>query len=133
MALGQLKQGPKTVEQIAFSLGIKGIDEATRILRKLEKDDFVIKEPSLQYSITHEGEEYIGYVNQRILDEKRLISIDQMAIATKKYNKRLLWATWCAGIVGGLLLLWQIWRWFYPQHKDFVHRNDVEKNASKKP
>jgi Na+/pantothenate symporter len=46
---------------------------------------------------------------------------------------RLVWATWFAFGAAILVFLWQIVLWYYPTHKDFVRRNEIEKLPPKKP
>ena len=93
--------------------------ELERSLKKLMDDGYIYTIDEDEYAISIKGYLFAGYEKTLLLENERLTSIGQMAIATKKYNTRLLWATWCAGIVAALLLLWQVWIWFYPTNKDY--------------
>ena len=99
--------------------------EIKLIVDKLIKDEYCVIDPNglhtKAFKVTFEGLVYIGYDNTRKLEEEKLTSIGQMAIATKKYNTRLLWATWCAGIAAFVLLLWQVWIWFYPVNANYPY------------
>ena len=94
-----------------------------RILEKLERDKFLF---SLEddngveyYSISFEGDLFIGYEKQQILDNEKVNRISQMETGEKEYRERLFWATLSAGIFAGLLLSWQVFLYLYPVHKDF--------------
>jgi hypothetical protein len=92
------------------------------IVEKLNRDNHIYKAGwTAAFQTTFEGNLFIGYDKQRQLDDERLTSIGQMASATKKYNTRLLWATWCAGIAAFLLLLWQIFVWINPVYASFPY------------
>jgi hypothetical protein len=111
-------------------------DDLDRIIIKLMGDNYIDQTrmddyTKDHYTATYDGILFHGYVKQRLLDNERLISINQMAIATKKYNTRLLWATCCAGIAAALLLLWQVVVWVYPKYDDFHNRNLPKKSIEK--
>jgi hypothetical protein len=102
------------------------INELTEILEKLERDKFIkrVKINSTgeyENTPTVEGRLFIGYEKTRLLEDERLTSIGQMAIATKKYNTRLLLATLLAGIAAFLLLLWQVFLWINPTYSNFPY------------
>lgn len=116
-SLGNIQTAVKEKFNVNYEL-----DELKIALRHAKTDGYIHSNESFTaYIITLKGFMFIGYVKQRQLDDERLTSIGQISIATKKYNTRLLWATWCAGIAAALLLLWQVWIWFYPVHKDYPY------------
>ena len=96
------------------------------VITKLIKDDYVKENVSKEfntvspltdknYFITFEGlvfHQQGGYANKIILDsenEKRIV----------RNEKWLLRGNWFAGIAAFLVLLWQIFLYFYPVHKDY--------------
>ncbi|HEY4325667.1 MAG TPA: hypothetical protein VGN20_16850 [Mucilaginibacter sp.] len=97
-------------------------DELKMIVRKLIKDGYVDEvrwEHVNVLKISFEGSIFIGYEKKQRLEDEKLTSISKGIIATKKYANQLLWATSCAGIAAALVLLWQVFLWFYPAHSDF--------------
>jgi hypothetical protein len=62
---------------------------------------------------------FIGYEKTRILQDEDIRTSQSNASQAKTYADRLLLATWCAGIAAVLLLLWQVWIWFYPIHANY--------------
>jgi hypothetical protein len=98
---------------------------------RIEVDDAIINYQTVKnidfYLLTLEGEifqlsgGYIKQIETTSKNENRRLS----------YDRRLIWGTWFAGIAAILVLLWQVWLWFYPLRKDFVHRNDIEKISQK--
>jgi len=98
--------------------------ELAEILEKLEKDGFIKRvftsnTNTFKNTPTVEGRFFIGYEKRRILDEDMISKISRKEIADDRYRDRLLYATWCAGIAAVLLLLWQVWIWFYPIHSNY--------------
>jgi len=94
------------------------------ILEKLERDKYIFRNTSKlpnYFNISFEGNLFIGYQKQRILDDEGIITAQNNASQAKIYANRLLWATWCAGIAAVLLLLWQVWVWFYPVHANYPY------------
>lgn len=95
-----------------------------RILEKLVRDQLVYPKETIggfNYSITIEGYLFIGYENTAVLKDKEIRSAKNSALEAKTYANRLLLATWFAGAGAILLLLWQVWIWFYPVHKDYPY------------
>lgn len=89
------------------------------IVNKLIKDEYVVRYESGQYALTFEGSLFIGYDKERILREEEVLRISYRGINDNNYKERLFWATLIAGIFAGLLLLWQVFLYFYPVHKDY--------------
>ncbi|MDB4922257.1 hypothetical protein [Mucilaginibacter sp.] len=90
------------------------------IIEKLQRDIHIFKVGyAYAFQITFEGNLFIGYDKQRILEDDRIIKISQTETHLKSYKTRLLWATWSAGIFAGLLLLWQIFVYLYPHQSDW--------------
>jgi hypothetical protein len=86
--------------------------------KKLKDDKFIEEDPNaggkIIYRATIVGSMFIGYEKQQVIDnsnEKRLA----------ENMKWLLWGTWFAGILAALLLLWQVFVYFYPVHKDYPY------------
>jgi hypothetical protein len=91
------------------------------ILEKLERDKYIHLHNQKGYITTFEGYVFIGYVNDKKLNEERILSLSIVKAEAKKYSHRLLMATWCAGAGAVLLLLWQVWIWFYPVHAHYPY------------
>lgn len=131
--LEYLKRHAKTypTENIQEEIfNISNIDkyEYQRILRHLAKDgyaDILISQnekiTATQYIISFKGVVFHGYQKDRILDNETLANALVSENRIKSYEDRLLWATWTAGIVGALLLLWQIFLYFYPIHANYPY------------
>jgi Fe2+ or Zn2+ uptake regulation protein len=94
-----------------------------RILEKLERDKFVFvitdKDETEYYSISFEGDLFIGYKKQQILDNETIEALSISKQEARDYSNRLLLATWCAGIAAVLLLLWQVFLYLYPHQYDW--------------
>lgn len=98
--------------------------ELSRILSKLLKDGYVDRrgeESEPNYIITFDGYVFIGYEKQQILDNETIEALSIAKQEAKDYSSRLLLATWSAGIAAVLLLLWQVWIWFYPVHANYPY------------
>jgi hypothetical protein len=95
--------------------------ELRAILKKLETDGNALKNGMERYSPSFEGFLFIGYEKQRILEDETIESLLTAKREAKDYSTRLLWATWFAGVAGVLVLLWQVFVYFYPVHKDYPY------------
>jgi hypothetical protein len=110
-----------TLEQYLKSRSVDfGERELDRILKKLLDDRYVYQEEDA-FSISIEGDIFIGYEKQRFLDDERVKDVSRILIQEEIYRKRLLLATWSAGIVAFLLLLYYILIWFYPHYSDYPY------------
>jgi hypothetical protein len=97
-------------------------DEGRIFIQKLLDDKLIQTEKSdIQFRIKLSGRVFIGYWNERILEDENIAKISQTASYQKDYKERLFWATLSAGIFAGLLLLWQVWIWFYPVHANYPY------------
>jgi len=101
-------------------------DILSRIIEKLIRDKYIyviaIQGVNFEkYAITFEGFLFHGYEKQQILDNERIAKISRTEVDLRSYKNRLLLATWCAGIAAALLLLWQVWIWFYPVHANYPY------------
>ncbi|WP_121811034.1 hypothetical protein [Mucilaginibacter kameinonensis] len=100
-------------------------DVLLRILEKLVRDKYVYEKKrdmgGVDYAITFEGSLFIGYEKQQKLDTEKIVLSDNLKVAENRYKNRLLWATWCAGVAASLVLLWQVWIWFYPVHANYPY------------
>jgi len=74
-----------------------------------------------RYKTTIAGELFIGFEKTEILQNDAIKTSQNNAYQAKTYADRLLFATWCAGIAAVLLLLWQVFVYFYPVHKDYPY------------
>lgn len=100
--------------------------ELVEILEKLHKDGYIKRAPTSNINTqlntpTVEGRFFIGYEKQRVLQDMQLAKISRMETDQRIYKDRLLWATLIAGIAAVLLLLWQVWIWFYPVHANYPY------------
>lgn len=96
--------------------------EVAVIIEKLKRDIYIIEDINyigVLYAATFESFLFIGYEKTNILQDEQIVKIFQTEVDLKKYKDRLLWATWSAGIAAVLLLLWQVWIWFYPLHSNY--------------
>ena len=97
-----------------------------RVVRKLLDDKLIIEHPAhgtpvMRYHISFDGYLFSGYERQKEANDLKegIISQNQMRITRNEH--RLVVGTWLAGIVGVLLLLWQVFLYFYPVHKDYPY------------
>jgi hypothetical protein len=119
--------------QIRNKLNDSGIvldgDDFVRIIDKLINDGYLI-----EIKKNDQGTSivplclisYSGYLFEGYQEQKRINDINQNITETKervaiRNENRLVVGTWVAGIVGALLLLWQIFIYIYPIHKDFPY------------
>lgn len=103
-------------KRVSYSL-----EQIKLAIRKLINDGYLTDMGAGNYKITFEGDVFIGYEKQRTLDEEYLAKISRTETDQRIYKNRLLYATWCAGIAASLLLLWQVFVYFYPVHKDYPY------------
>lgn len=86
--------------------------------KKLKDDKFIEEDPNaggrIIYRATIIGSMFIGYEKQQTLDD-----LNSKHIANN--TRWLLWGTWFAGVLAALLLLWQVFIYFYPVHKDYSY------------
>jgi len=94
------------------------------IIVNLSEDGYIYKTSQIEYSITFKGylfNEFGGY-RGKLSNE---INIKTKAETYLKndllYRDRLLLATWTAGIVAFLLLLWQIFLFYFPHYIDYPY------------
>jgi hypothetical protein len=117
----------KLVSEISAVLTIP-LKDSFEIIRKLERDGFAIRDyitdpvNASPYWSTFEGRMFIengGYVRQKQIDNEK------MGISVRNENRRLrndhllIAGTWFAGIAALLLLLWQVFLYLYPVHRDY--------------
>jgi len=92
--------------------------EIEYIFEKLHNDGFltILKEG---HRLTFKGLYFEGYViqKQRILMKESIEARNENRIV--RNDILLVWGSWFAGTAGFLLLLWQIWIWFYPNFQIF--------------
>jgi hypothetical protein len=86
--------------------------------KKLIDDKFIEEDPNgggqIIYRGTIIGAMFIGYAKQQALDD-----LNSNRIANN--TKWLLWGTWFASVLAALLLLWQVFIYFYPVHKNYPY------------
>ena len=92
--------------------------EIEYIFEKLHNDGFltILKDG---HRLTFKGLYFEGYViqKQRILMKESIEARNENRIV--RNDILLVWGSWFAGTAGFLLLLWQIWIWFYPNFQIF--------------
>ncbi len=89
-----------------------------RYVYELENEDV---KGDIIYSITIQGTIFHGYAEQKRIDEEKrdIIAGNESRKLTNDY--RLIVGTYLAGIVGVLLLLWQVFLYLYPKQSDFYY------------
>lgn len=114
--------------EIAVNVSAQGYEkEIFEILLKLEKDGYVTSTDNngnRQYYSNFDGRLFIdngGYVKAKKVADENLTISSHTLTQDKIYRTHLLWATWSAGIAALLLLLWQVWIWFYPVHSNYPY------------
>jgi hypothetical protein len=101
-------------------------DDLYRILLKLMDDNYVEYSEvddyrKDHYMATYNGILFLGYVKQREIDDLNNVISDLNKKRIIRNEKLLVSGTWSAGIAAALLLLWQVWIWFYPIHNDYPY------------
>jgi hypothetical protein len=113
-------------------------DEIRRIVRKLIDVGYLRDFGNATYTVTFDGNIFIengGYTAKALRDANESLSeqretdrrrtLDALLAANSTtlnvLTKRLVIATWVAGILGVLILLWQIFQYLFPPHIDAVH------------
>lgn len=128
--------------QIASGLNsINSVKEISEILIKLHADgyaDTASKMATGTFMSTFDGRMFInngGYTAKALKDANDALwkqsEIDRqrtldtlLATNSTRLNgltNRLVFGTWFAGAAALLLLLWQVWIWFYPIHRDYPY------------
>jgi hypothetical protein len=96
-------------------------------LEKLLRDKYVYEfinrndSNDIIYTITIEGIIFCGYVEQDRINVVNQTIFDQNETRIIRNEKWLIRGTWFAGFAGLLLLLWQIFLYFYPVHADYPY------------
>jgi len=117
---------------IAFSGKEYSVDEYFRVRRIIDKflrDKMVFEIPDIpgrlqpdpSYQMTYEGLLFHGYRKQSEIDEMNhviFVHNEKRIVRNEKWLNR---GTWTASIVGVMLLLWQIFLYFYPVHADYPY------------
>jgi hypothetical protein len=101
-------------------------DDLTRILLKLMDDDYVLYSKVEDYTkdhykATYDGMLFSGYIKQREIDEINFLRAGQLEKRIEANEKSLRRATWFAGFAATAVLLWYIFIYFYPVHKDYPY------------
>jgi hypothetical protein len=107
---------PVDIQKFIDKLGITLTEyEMLIVLQKLLDDNHIeFKVEHNRYRITFEGLVFNGYEQTAIIsaqNETRIIRNERLLVR----------GTWAAAIVAAFLLLWNIWIWFYPVHKDYPY------------
>ncbi len=120
MLLGNLRDIINDMDGIRFE-----IVKIRKILQKFCKDGFAEEGNVDQFTITYDGLISHGYERQSLIDDKnetRIIRNETLLVR----------GTWAASLAAAFLLLWQVWIWFYPVHKDYPYwiweKTSVSKN-----
>ncbi|GAC1314469.1 MAG: hypothetical protein NVSMB24_39160 [Mucilaginibacter sp.] len=116
------KNGIITMLRVGRRLPFHSMDEMNMLISKLERDGYLICKKENIYTITAEGFLFGGYVKKEIIDaqnERRII----------RNEKLLIRGTWFAGLAAILLLVWQIFLYYYPPHAEVV-RVILQKRAA---
>lgn len=95
-------------------------EEIQRILYKLTADGYLWQK-GVYLSITFNGLLFHGYEKQAEIEELKLKIILENENRRLRNDHRLILGTWFAGVAALLLLLWQIFLYFYPVHKDYPY------------
>jgi len=94
--------------------------ELSRIFVKLTNDGYMDTIIGDCY-LTHEGYWFHGYIKQKEIDDlNQAISI-QKEKRTARNEIWLTYGTWFAGFAALLLLLWQVFLWYFPTHADYPY------------
>jgi|GEM_PF-4748205 len=99
------------------------INEISAAVDKLVQDGYVDKINDLCYKITFDGKVFIqsgGYVRQKELEDATIFEFKQEKKRAEEYQRKLLAATWFAGIAAGLVLIYYIFSWFFPNSGCFI-------------
>ncbi|MDB4927300.1 hypothetical protein [Mucilaginibacter sp.] len=117
-----------TRDQIASNMDVVPYEkEITEILLKLYKDGYVHTQNDMglgYFYSNFDGRIFIdggGYVKAKEIYETNLKVSSHILTQDKIYRRRLLWATWSAGIAAFLLLLWNGFLWINPTYYDFPY------------
>lgn len=94
--------------------------ELLRIYTKLKRDEYVF-ETGGDYYLTYDGYVFHGYERQKEIEDLAYTISVQSENQIKSAQRKLLWGTWFAGIAALLLLLWQVFLYFYPVHADYPY------------
>lgn len=101
------------------------IEELLRIIEKLLDDKYIRRYESdnhqILYYMTFDGYLFHGYKRKKEIDDLTYTIAVENENRTRSYDRRLLLATWCAGIAALLLLGWQIFVYLYPVHADYPY------------
>jgi hypothetical protein len=102
-------------------------EEIKIALGRLLDDKFIDYRQHGNYKITFNGDLFIGYKNKDKLDMDAIQSLSVVRVAAKKYGDRLLCATWTAGIVAAVLLLFQVFCYYFPHYSAYPYHFWFEK------
>jgi len=117
----------KLVDEISAALTIP-LKDTFEIVRKLEKDGFAIRDyitdpvDASPYWSTFDGRIFIengGYIRRKQVDDEKTEIIVRNESQRLRNDHLLIVGTWFAGIAALLLLLWQVFLYLYPVHKDY--------------
>lgn len=92
-----------------------------RVVKKLEKDGYIEILHISRYVITYEGDLFHGYKRQKEIDDLNYETALRASKRGERIANHLVYATYFAGIAAALLLLWQIFLYFYPVHADYPY------------
>ncbi|HWZ13806.1 MAG TPA: hypothetical protein VNW95_01110 [Mucilaginibacter sp.] len=92
------------------------------ILDKLVKDQYLTLQEHYSFAgelIADGGDHYVLTFDGAVFHQQggykqQMINANQNEYQTKSYARRLIWATWSAGIVAFILLLWQVFIYIWP-------------------
>jgi hypothetical protein len=73
------------------------------------------------YSVSIKGSIFHGYVKQKEIEDLNQTIFVQNEMRIVRNEKWLTRGTWFAGIAALLLLLWQVFLYFYPVHADYSY------------
>jgi hypothetical protein len=96
-------------------------------LYRLEEDKYAYElvneddKKEKMWSITIQGAIFHGYVEQKRIDGINQFNAENAERVAIRNDRWLVRGTWFAGIAAVLLLLWQIFLWYYPQYKDYPY------------
>lgn len=104
-------------------------DDLIRIKDKLINDGYLIERKTNTlgssidpvYLISYSGYLFHGYIKQQAIDDLILCINAKNESRKSRNDHRLVVGTWFAGIAALLLLLWQVFLYFYPVHTNYPY------------
>ena len=115
-------------KEVVVTVNAQGYDkEIFEILLKLLKDGYITSTSDTghgQYYSNFDGRLFIdkgGYQEQQRLD-KIIADQNALTLSQSQTNARLVvfWTS-VASVVGALLLLWQVFSWYFPHYSDYPY------------